>query len=126
MRKFIIPAIVMIAAAGTMLTACQKAPSTPAEKMQQGAQEIGQGLVQAGDQAKQAAADATITAKVKAALAAKNGLGSLDVHVSTKSGVVTLSGAVASDAQKDLAAGVTAHVTGVQSVDDQLEVKPGS
>lgn len=44
----------------------------------------------------------------------------------TENGVVTLSGTVSSNAQKDLAAGVTEQVSGVRSVDNQLQVKPGS
>lgn len=138
MRKLLIPVIAIAAVAGVGLAACQqKQPSSGTRQMQQGAKEMGQGAAAvathaanaaaaAGSEAKQAASDTAVTAKVKAALAAKTGLSSLDIHVKTENGVVTLSGTVSSSAQKDLAASVAGRVSGVKGVNNQLQVKSGA
>ncbi len=64
--------------------------------------------------------DATLTTKVKAALARKLGSGS-HVAVSVKEGVVRLSGAVASSVQIDQAQYVVSEIEGVREVDNRLK-----
>ncbi|MDR5854995.1 BON domain-containing protein [Caballeronia sp. LZ062] len=70
------------------------------------------------------ASDASVTARVKAALLADPGLKSLAVSVSTYRGVVVLSGNVNSEEQIQKAVAVTRSVSGVQSVNNDLHVKP--
>jgi len=70
-----------------------------------------------------AADDATITSKVKEAVAADPSLKSTDINVDTKEGVVTLAGTVASDDLKQKATQAAQGVQGVKSVSDQLVVK---
>jgi hyperosmotically inducible protein len=64
--------------------------------------------------------DATITAKVKAALIAEKGISSADIDVDTSKGVVTLTGRVADSAQVERAAQVAKGVDGVTTVQNRL------
>lgn len=66
--------------------------------------------------------DAAITTKIKAALIAEEDLKSTGIDVETSAGVVTLSGAVSSDASVALAENVTRDITGVKDVHNKLEV----
>ncbi|WP_296001176.1 BON domain-containing protein [Rugamonas sp.] len=68
-------------------------------------------------------ADSVITTKVKADLLKEPDLKSLDVHVDTANGVVTLSGFVASQAEADRAAQLARGVKGVSDVQNTLQVK---
>lgn len=71
--------------------------------------------------------DAAITTKVKSSLAANAGLGTAaDVNVQTFRGVVQLNGFVASQEQAKRAVEVAGNVSGVRSVQNNLQVKPGS
>lgn len=67
--------------------------------------------------------DTAITTKVKSAMIADPALKALQINVDTKNGVVTLAGAVDSQAMKDKATEVTQTVSGVKSVDNNLTVK---
>lgn len=79
---------------------------------------------QAADEAARAAgevlADSAITAKVKASLAADPDLSTLDVSVETQSGRVSLRGTAPDAAARNRATQLTAAVTGVAAVDNQL------
>jgi osmotically-inducible protein OsmY len=68
--------------------------------------------------------DATLAARVKQALAADPTLRSLPVSVATYRGAVQLSGYVDSEGQILKALAVTHGVPGVQSVTNDLQVKP--
>ncbi len=67
--------------------------------------------------------DSTITAKVKAELAANSFLSSFDIGVETEKDVVQLSGFVNSQEIKDRAGQVTAGISGVRGVRNNLIVK---
>ncbi|GAB5099447.1 BON domain-containing protein [Caballeronia sp. LP006] len=69
------------------------------------------------------ASDASVTARVKAALIAEPGFRSLVVSVATYRGVVLLSGYVNSEDQIQKAISITRSVSGVQSVNNDLRVK---
>jgi len=68
-------------------------------------------------------ADSVITTKVKADLVKEPNLKSLDVHVDTVNGVVTLSGFVPNQTEADRAAQVARGVKGVSDVQNSLQVK---
>ena len=68
-------------------------------------------------------ADSVITTKVKADLIKEPDLKSLDVHVDTVNGVVTLSGFVAKQSDADRAAQVARGIKGVSDVQNTLQVK---
>ncbi|WP_296282876.1 BON domain-containing protein [Pseudoxanthomonas sp.] len=61
--------------------------------------------------------DTWITTKVKADLLATENVSGLDIKVETVDGTVMLSGAVASQAQKDKAIAVAKQIKGVKKVD---------
>lgn len=63
------------------------------------------------------AADAWITTKVKAEFATTKGIKATDISVSTRDGVVTLTGSVARSNEKVDAVRVAKHVKGVKHVD---------
>ena len=63
------------------------------------------------------AADAWITTKVKSEFGTTKGISATNISVSTHDGVVTLSGTVSSQAEKERAERVAQLVKGVKSVD---------
>jgi len=67
--------------------------------------------------------DTQITTKVKTAIFAEPGLKTLQISVDTVKGVVTLSGSVDSLANSERAKGLATAVSGVNSVDNQLQLK---
>jgi hyperosmotically inducible protein len=67
--------------------------------------------------------DATITAKVKAALASDDLVKAREVNVETYKGVVQLSGFVSTVAERTQAGLVASGVTGVQSVTNNIQIK---
>lgn len=69
--------------------------------------------------------DATITSKVKTALAADKDLAAIQIDVDTKNGVVTLTGPAPSADARKRATDVAKNVKGVSSVNNQLTVKAG-
>jgi len=68
--------------------------------------------------------DAALAARVKQALTADSGLRSLPMSVATYRGVVQLSGYVDSDVQMQKALAVTRSVPGVQSISNDLHLRP--
>lgn len=67
--------------------------------------------------------DAQITTKVKAAIFAEPGLKSLQIAVDTVNGVVTLSGSVDTQANRDRTQSLAGAVSGVNKVTNQLVIK---
>lgn len=67
--------------------------------------------------------NAVITTKVKTKLIAEKSLSAAGINVDTAKGVVTLSGTVSTEADKEKAEMIAAAVEGVYSVDNRLEVK---
>jgi hyperosmotically inducible protein len=65
--------------------------------------------------------DATITAKVKAALAADDTVKARKINVDTVGGIVTLSGSVTSATEKEQALKLARQVKGVADVNDKLQ-----
>jgi hyperosmotically inducible protein len=68
--------------------------------------------------------DAAITAKVNSAIATDAALKAFQVSAKTKNGVVTLSGVVDSQSNSDKAKALTAGVSDVAGVENQLTLKP--
>jgi hyperosmotically inducible periplasmic protein len=73
--------------------------------------------------AERIAADAAITADVKARLIAEPGIRSLAINVDTNNGNVSLKGDVKSAAQRSTAGSLASKVKGVKSVHNELTVK---
>lgn len=68
--------------------------------------------------------DATITAKVRLSLARADDLSKIRIGVDTQNGAVTLSGPAPTIVARERASVVARSVTGVNSVNNQLTVKP--
>ena len=68
------------------------------------------------DQAEEAVTDTWITSKVKAGFLADDSISGLDIKVETNKGVVSLSGTVPSDAERDLAVQKAKSIKGVMAV----------
>jgi hyperosmotically inducible protein len=68
--------------------------------------------------------DSYITTKVKAELAADHDTSAFDIHVTTVNGIVTLSGVVRSNAEKDRAKRDAMRIDGVREVHNRIKV-PG-
>jgi hyperosmotically inducible periplasmic protein len=72
----------------------------------------------------QAIDDTTITTRVKTAMLNDPGVGGLRIDVDTFKGVVTLSGRVKSQAEKDQAVALARMIDGVTEVKDALQIIP--
>jgi osmotically-inducible protein OsmY len=68
--------------------------------------------------------DATITTRVKTAMLNDPGVGALRIDVDTYRGVVTLSGRVKSEAEREQAISLARRIDGVTEVKDALQVIP--
>jgi osmotically-inducible protein OsmY len=79
---------------------------------------------QAGHAIADATADARTTAAIKAKLLASSDLSALNISVNTTTGVVTLSGAVASPEHISKAILLAMETSGVREVVSTLQVKP--
>jgi hyperosmotically inducible protein len=97
-----------------------RAADKMAAKTDQAADKISAATSDAANKTAEVMDDATLTAKVKAAILAEPGLRSLQIGVETKDSVVTLSGTVASAPLKDRAKQLAEKVAGVRSVVDNL------
>ncbi|HWQ36706.1 MAG TPA: BON domain-containing protein [Blastocatellia bacterium] len=82
-------------------------------------------MPQAAHEVAQKATDSATTGKVKVALALSKRLSAYDISVDTHDGIVTLTGRVPSEIDRELAANVTKDTVGVSQVNNQLEVDPG-
>lgn len=125
-RTFVVLLATGIAAGSLALAGCHKKQASPGQQMEQGAQQMGQGAEQAATQAGQAVTDSAITTKIKGQLAADQGLSGFDIHVETNNGVVTLSGTVDTQAQRDNAEKIARTTDGVKGVTDNIKVAPES
>lgn len=68
--------------------------------------------------------DATVTTRVKTALLNDPDVGGMRIDVDTFKGVVTLSGAVKSAAERDKAIAVARKIGGVKDVKSTLQINP--
>lgn len=121
------------------LTACEKPgpAETAGEKIDQtvdksgtkigeAADKVGEKMGEQSEKAGAAIDDSEITAKVKAAMFAEQGLKTLQIDVDTAKSVVTLNGTVDSQESSDKAKALASAVTGVKDVENRLVVKPAN
>lgn len=123
---------VLVAAAVLGLTGCkQDGPAEKAgQKIDQAVEQTGKKIDQATDQAGkkiekavETMDDAAITARVKTEIAADPVLKTSQISVTTKNGVVRLSGVVDSNQSIDRALEITRGVKNVQATENGLVVK---
>lgn len=70
----------------------------------------------------QAASDSAVTAKVKSKLATNSETSAIKIGVETNAGVVTLSGTVPTDAEKNKAEQIAKNTNGVKSITNKIVV----
>ncbi|QAU36012.1 BON domain-containing protein [Janthinobacterium sp. 17J80-10] len=73
--------------------------------------------------AERAIDDSVITTKAKSALLADTTVKGTDINVETNRGIVSLSGMVDNDRQRDRAASIVRGIDGVKSVENKMTVK---
>jgi hyperosmotically inducible protein len=88
-------------------------------------QPTGQAAEGAGSTIGQKMDDASITAAVKSKLMVDSVVGGLKIDVDTRDGVVSLSGPVKSQTEKDTAVRIARETNGVKDVQDNLVVQSG-
>jgi hyperosmotically inducible protein len=85
--------------------------------------QVGEKTAAAAGQARRAMNDGAVTAKIKAKMALDDSVKALDIDVDTVGTSVTLSGVVATDAQRQRALQLARETEGVKQVVDQLQVR---
>ena len=98
------------------------AVATAGRKVGDAADKAGDKIGDAANKTADVTADAAVTAKVKTKFLADSSIAGLKIDVDTKDNVVTLSGTVASAAEKRRAVEVARATDGVKSVVDRLKV----
>src|SRR5687768_10062872 len=78
---------------------------------------------QAADATMRAIEDGRLTTKIKAKMALDDSVKALDLNVDTKDGVVTVTGQVTSEAERQRALALARETAGVSRVIDQLRVR---
>jgi osmotically-inducible protein OsmY len=73
---------------------------------------------------KQSVLNATLTARIKSQLLMNGNTTGTDINVDSKDGIVTLSGSVETNEEKELAVRIASNTGGTQSVNDRLTVEP--
>jgi hyperosmotically inducible periplasmic protein len=84
---------------------------------------IGERVAVGANQAEHALEDGALTAKIKSKMALDDSVKALDINVDTSGGVVTLRGAVHSEAERTRALQLARETKGVTSVNDRLVVR---
>jgi len=129
--------LLALVASVAFLAACDKSEPTAGQQVdraisatENAAAEMKADTKAATEKATQAitatAADISITAKVKAELAADPGLSALRIDVDTRDGRVALSGTAPTDTARERATSLAQSVQGVVTVDNRLLVEPKS
>lgn len=93
------------------------------KKIDEAADKVGDKMDEQGKKVSVAIDDAEITTKIKGTIFAEPGLKTLQISVDTIKGVVTLTGAVDSQASSDRAKLLAGAVAGVKEVDNRLVTK---
>jgi osmotically-inducible protein OsmY len=84
--------------------------------------QVGEGAARAANQAKDAVGEGTLTAKIKSKMALDDIVKASAIDVDTRDGVVTLSGTVTSEAERQRAVQLARETEGVRSVEDRLKI----
>jgi hyperosmotically inducible periplasmic protein len=122
----------IVTLSGTVDTAAAKTRAVELARATEGVKSVTDRLVVSGaiastpmsDAARATYTDPAITAAVKGKLLADPAVGGLKIDVDTRDGIVTLSGQVRTQAERDQALQLTRDTSGVRSVEDKLMVVP--
>ena len=135
-RKTIKQAVLILLLSGTSLMAgacgdaasertrddAREAVGTAGERARELGKEVGERTEAAAEQTREAVAEGTITSKIKGKMALDETVNALDIRVETEGSTVTLSGVVATAAERDQALKLARETEGVTKVVDNLRV----
>ena len=97
--------------------------TTGTERARDVGADIGQRTAEAADATRRAVADGTLTTKIKAKMALDDSVKALGLDVDTRNGVVTVSGTVRSEAERQRALALARETEGVTQVIDRLQLR---
>lgn len=100
-----------------------QAAQTAAAKTAEAADRAGEKAAVAADQARKAIAEGSLTAKIKAKMALDDHVKALNLNVDTVGSVVTVSGVVNTQAEKDRALLLARDTAGVTQVVDRIQLR---
>jgi hyperosmotically inducible protein len=95
---------------------------TGAEVAKRAGEQISQKTAEAAKTAEEALTDGTLTAKIKAKMALDDTVKARDLSVHTVDGVVTVTGTVRSNAERDRGLALARETNGVRRVEDRITV----
>ena len=107
----------------TPVSARQSVPSVDTEKARQTGAAIGEKVATGAAAAEQALGEGALTAKIKSKMALDDTVKALSIDVDTQGTVVTLSGAVHSEAERTKAVSRARETAGVTAVNDRLVIR---
>jgi hyperosmotically inducible protein len=108
---------------GTTGTPAPTPPKVDTDRARDVGAEIGERTAAAADQARQAITEGSLTGKIKAKMALDDSVKALDIDVDTNGSVVTLSGVVGTEAQRQRALALARETAGVTQVVDHLRLR---
>ena len=100
-----------------------RVPTVDTEKARQTGAAIGEKVATGAVQAERALDESSLTAKIKAKMALDDTVRALAIDVDTNGSVVTLTGTVHSQAERDKALQLARDTQGVTSVTDRLVIR---
>ena len=100
-----------------------QAAETAADKTAQIVDRAGEKAAVAAAQTRKALADGSLTAKIKAKMALDDHVKALDLNVDTRGTVVTVTGVVNNQAEKDRALQLARDTAGVTHVVDKIQIR---
>jgi len=134
--KLVLVVVIVVAAAAFFLgyrysdngveTPVSAQPATPqidTQKARDAGARIGETVATGAVKAEQALNDGALTAKIKSKMALDDTVKALSIDVDSKDGVVTLSGTVGSQAERDKAVELARDTAGVTRVTDRLVIR---
>ena len=107
----------------TPVSARQETTGVDTEKARQTGAAIGEKVATSAAVAERALDEAALTAKIKSKMALDDTVKALSIDVDTKGTVVTLSGAVHSEAERTRALQLARETAGVTAVNDRLAIR---
>jgi osmotically-inducible protein OsmY len=100
-----------------------RVPSVDSTKVRETGAAIGARIAEGASEAQTALNNGTLTAKIKSKMALDDTLDSSHINVDTANGVVTLSGTVPTERERQRAVQLARETKGVTSVADRLSVR---
>jgi hyperosmotically inducible protein len=97
-------------------------PSVDTSRARQAGAEIGEKVATGAGEAQRAMANASLTTKIKAKMALDDRIDAVAIDIDTEGSVVTLSGTVRTDAERERALTLARETDGVTRVVDRLRV----